>query len=218
MVRPGCEADLDAVARIQSASPEAAQWDVREYLKYDFVVALCGESVAGFAVARRVAPDESELLNLAVDPAFRRRGIARRLVSELTAAHAGTLIDDSGTLPANAALAMRWRDVTPRSGPITDMIGTLQLHVRLNVAPWLRHSGHIYLVLPAQQPGAINASWTTQGRLLPGQVSAGSRALVYSGPITSAFIEDVVTLTITVDGRRMSQTYPVNFRFEMDEN
>jgi hypothetical protein len=27
-----------------------------------------------------------------------------------------------------------------------------------------------------------------------------------------------VQLTITVDGRRMLQTYPVNFRFEMDED
>lgn len=131
-------------------------------------------------------------------------------------AQAGTVIDDSGTLPYNAALALRWRDAAPRGGARNLMTGTVQLRVRLNVSPWLRHTGHIYLVLPAQQPGAINALWTTQGRLLPGQVTAGSRALVYVGPITSAFIEDVVFLTITVDSRQMSQAYPVNFRFEMD--
>lgn len=131
-------------------------------------------------------------------------------------AQAATVIDDSGTLPYNSALALRWRDAAPRGGAVNQMTGTLQLRVRLNVSPWLRHTGHIYLVLPAQQPGAINASWTTQGRLLPGQVTAGSRALVYAGPITGAFIEDVVFLTITVDSRRMSQAYPVNFRFEMD--
>ena len=133
-----------------------------------------------------------------------------------TAAQAGTLIDDSGTLPYNAALALHWRGAAPRSGALNQMIGTVQLRVRLNVSPWLRHTGHVYLVLPAQQPGAITASWTTQGRLLPGQVTAGSRALVYSGPMASPFIEDVVLLTISVDGRRMSQAYPVNFRFEMD--
>jgi hypothetical protein len=127
-------------------------------------------------------------------------------------------IDDSGTLPYNVALAMHWREASPRSGAGTEMIGTAQLRVRLNVAPWLRHTGHIYLVLPAQQPGGISATWTTQGRLLPGQVSAGGRALVYSGAITTAFIEDVVQLTIVVDGRRMSQGYQVNFRFEMDED
>ena len=56
------------------------------------------------------------------------------------------------------------------------------------------------------------------GRLLPAQLVPGTRALVYAGPITTPFIEDVVQLTITVDGRRMLQTYPVNFRFEMDED
>lgn len=90
-LRPGCESDLASIDRIQSASPEAAQWDVREYLKYDFRVAVCDGRVAGFAVARRLAEGESELLNLAVDPAFRRCGIGRRLVAELTSSHPGTL-------------------------------------------------------------------------------------------------------------------------------
>jgi hypothetical protein len=126
------------------------------------------------------------------------------------------VIDDSGTLPYNAALAMRWQQLAPRGGN-TQMVGTLQLQVRLTVSPWLRHTGRIYLVLPAQQPGSINAAWTTHGRLLAGQVSSGGRTLVYSGPITTPFIEDVVQLTITVDGRRMLASYPVNFHFEMDE-
>ena len=129
-----------------------------------------------------------------------------------------TVIDDSGTLPYNAAVAMRWQQAQPRGPAGSQMIGTLQLRVRLNVTPWLRRTGHIYLVLPAQQPGAMTAAWTTQGRLLPGQLVPGTRSLVYAGPITTAFIEDVVQLTITVDGRRMLQTYPVNFRFEMDED
>jgi len=90
-VRRAGEGDLAAVARIQAASAEAAQWDVRDYLSHDFVVAMWGERVAGFAVARRVAEGESELLNLAVDPAFRRRGLGRRLVAELTERHPGTL-------------------------------------------------------------------------------------------------------------------------------
>jgi hypothetical protein len=93
----------------------------------------------------------------------------------------------------------------------------VQLRVRLNVSPWLRHTGRIYLVLPAQQPSGMRASWTTQGRLLPAQLTSGSRAIVYSGPITTPFIEDVVQLTITVDARHMQQGYSVNFRFEMDE-
>ena len=129
-----------------------------------------------------------------------------------------TVIDDSATLPYNAALALHWQQLEPRGHVNHLMVGTLQLRVRLNVAPWLRRTGRIYLVLPAQQPGGMTATWTTHGRLQPGTLTAGSRALVYSGLITTPFIEDVVQLTLTVDGRRMGQAYPVNFRFEMDEN
>jgi len=129
-----------------------------------------------------------------------------------------SVIDDSGSLPSNPALAMRWQEQQPRGPRANLMVGSLQLRLHLNVAPWQRRVGRIYLVLPAQQPGAMSASWTTQGRLLPGTVTSGGRTLVYSGPITTPFIEDVVQLTITVDGRRMLQTYPVNFRFEIDED
>lgn len=129
-----------------------------------------------------------------------------------------TVIDDSGTLPHDAALALRWQQPSPRGPAGTVMVGTLTLRVKLNVSPWLRRTGHIYLMLPAQQPGAMSASWTTRGRLLPGRVASGSRTLVYAGPISTPFIEDTVQLTINVDGTRMRQMYYVNFRFEMDED
>ncbi|MGO4884668.1 MAG: ribosomal protein S18-alanine N-acetyltransferase [Bryobacteraceae bacterium] len=90
-VRRGDGGDLEAIARIQAASPEASQWDVRDYAKYDLTVAVCDGQVAGFAVSRRVAEDEGELLNLAVDPAFRRRGIGRRMVAEVAARCKGTI-------------------------------------------------------------------------------------------------------------------------------
>ena len=90
-VRDGAESDLDSIRRIQAASPQAAQWDVRDYLKYDLLVVTWEECLAGFAVSRTVAGGENELLNLAVDPVFRRKGVARRLVEELTTRHPGTL-------------------------------------------------------------------------------------------------------------------------------
>lgn len=91
MLRPAAREDLAAVAAIQSASPEAAQWDPAEYLAYEFVVAVRGKQIAGYAVARRLAEGETELLNLAVHPAFRRGGIGRRLVIEITFRHSGDL-------------------------------------------------------------------------------------------------------------------------------
>jgi hypothetical protein len=126
-----------------------------------------------------------------------------------------TVIDDSGTLPYDAPLVLHWQQLSPRRPVNNRMSGTLT--VKLHVAPWIRRTGRIYLMLPAQQPGAMNASWSTQGRLLPGRLSSGTRALVYSGLITTPFIEDVLQLTLDVDGTQMRQLYHVNFRFEMDE-
>ena len=48
------------------------------------MVAVEGGRTIGFLVARQTAVDEREILNLAVDPAERRRGVARKLLeSEL---------------------------------------------------------------------------------------------------------------------------------------
>jgi hypothetical protein len=129
-----------------------------------------------------------------------------------------SVIDDSGTLPNNAALNMRWQQPSPRGPDANTMVGTLSLRVKLNVAPWHKRNGRIYLALPAQAPGPMAVSWTTQGRLLPGRVVSGGRTLVYAGPISTPFIEDMVELTISVDGRRLQQLYHINFRFEMDED
>lgn len=79
-IRAVCSSDLDAVAAIQAASPEAAQWDVHDYLAYDFRVAVCDNRIAGFLVYRVAGPDECEILNVAVSPQFRRRGVGSSLV------------------------------------------------------------------------------------------------------------------------------------------
>lgn len=78
-------ADLDQVAAIQQASPEAARWNPAEYLNYRSLVAECDGEIAGFAVVRDVAPGEMELLTLAVLPSLRRKGLARTLLRALPA-------------------------------------------------------------------------------------------------------------------------------------
>ncbi|MBL8235998.1 MAG: GNAT family N-acetyltransferase [Bryobacterales bacterium] len=83
MIRPATAADLPRVAAIQAASPEAAQWPVADYLEYSFYIAELAGEAAGFAVWRAAGEGEWELLNLAVDPAHRRRGVARRLIAAL---------------------------------------------------------------------------------------------------------------------------------------
>jgi ribosomal-protein-alanine N-acetyltransferase len=104
VVRRARSSDLAGIAEVQAASTEAAQWDVLDYLSHDLIVAVCGDRVAGFAVARRLAEAEAELLNLAVHPAFRRRGIGRRLFAELTSVHPGDLwleVRESNTAARN---------------------------------------------------------------------------------------------------------------------
>ena len=80
MIRPASDADLSAISAIQTACPEAAQWNCADYLKYLCLVADMDGSVAGFLVGREVAPAEHEILNMAVHPEQRRKGLARKLV------------------------------------------------------------------------------------------------------------------------------------------
>ena len=131
-----------------------------------------------------------------------------------------TTIDDSGTQALEPSVSLRWKTATPsrsRSRSDNMMVGTTTIRVRINVTPWLRRSGRIYLTLPAQQPGPIFASWVTQGRFTPGQVHSGNRMLVYAGPIAAPFLEEVMKFEFSVDGTLVKRSFPVTFHFEMDE-
>jgi ribosomal-protein-alanine N-acetyltransferase len=83
LIRRGEPRDLAEVAAIQAESPEASEWEVGGYLQLDFWVAAEGGRIAGFLVARTLAPGERELLNMAVARLHRRRGVARELVKAL---------------------------------------------------------------------------------------------------------------------------------------
>lgn len=88
-IRPATVQDLSAIAAIQGLSPEASHWTPASYLQYICTVCELDGMVQGFLVVQRVAPDENEVLNLAVDPRARRRGIARMLLSEAFGTLAG---------------------------------------------------------------------------------------------------------------------------------
>ena len=87
-IRPLAPSDLDAILAIAAASPEAASWSRASYEQFlqeaypgaCFVAQLEG-SIVGF-ICFRVASDEAELLNLAVIPSSRRRGVASLLFAE----------------------------------------------------------------------------------------------------------------------------------------
>ncbi len=136
------------------------------------------------------------------------------------AAEAKTVqIDDSGTAALEPSVGLHWKSVSPsRANGGNLMIGSSTIRVRLNLMPWLHRSARIYLNLPAQAPGPITLSWTTQGRLLPGQLQSGNRFLVYAGPVTAPVLEDTLSVQYGVDGTLVQRAFPVTFHFETDEN
>jgi len=84
-IRAATGDDLPAIAAIQGSSPGASQWQTESYLDHDCLVAVAGGRVVGFLVTRATAPDEGEILNIAVEPTFRRSGIGRMLMETLLA-------------------------------------------------------------------------------------------------------------------------------------
>jgi ribosomal-protein-alanine N-acetyltransferase len=84
-IRPATPDDLPAIASIQGTT----SWPPADYLNYDCLVAEVNGRVAGFLVAREVAPLEREVLYIAVDAAQRRSGIARGLMEHALASFPG---------------------------------------------------------------------------------------------------------------------------------
>lgn len=78
--------DLEAVLCVQGASPSAARWSRSDYERFlgesgrIFLIARAS-SLVGFLAARVVA-NEVEILNLAVEPHRRGRGIGALLLRE----------------------------------------------------------------------------------------------------------------------------------------
>jgi len=156
---------------------------------------------------------------IAIRPATFFLVLAFSIIWSAAAQAKTTTIDDSGTTALEPFVSLRWKSAAPpRGGVDNSMIGTLTSQVRLNVMPWLKRSGRIYLSLPAQQPGPITLSWVAQGRFHSGQLRSGNRVLVYAGPITTPFMEDIFKFQFTVDGTLVRRPFPVTFRFEMDED
>ncbi len=96
-LRTAVGGDIERMMEIQHTSAGASPWDAAAYRGFLSAleglsggwVALEGNRVVGFLVFRRPVPDELEILNLAVDPALRRRGIGTELVRHSLVEHRG---------------------------------------------------------------------------------------------------------------------------------
>jgi hypothetical protein len=125
-------------------------------------------------------------------------------------------VDDSASIPQESSAALQWRHIAPSRGGDNTVEGSTVVQVRLNLAPWIGRNGRVFLVLPEQSLGQVRVSWTTQGRLLPGRLISGQRVLVYSGPVTTPFVDETLALKIETDGTRLSSAHRLNFHFEID--
>lgn len=84
-LRLGVPADIARVREIQSEALRSSRWDPGLYLSHEFYVAVCDGAVAGFIVARKTAPGEREILNIAVTAEHRCQGIGQMLMRRLLA-------------------------------------------------------------------------------------------------------------------------------------
>lgn len=125
-------------------------------------------------------------------------------------------VDEVGTTPRESVASMQWASLAPSRSRDHRVEAAVAVNVRLNLAPWRNKVGRVYLTLPAQPFGPVLAEWSTQGRLLPGQLTAGQRTLVWAGPIRTDLLEDTLALRVQTDGRRLVALERLDFSFEID--
>ena len=118
-VRAAVERDYPAIARIQESSPQAAQWPLGDYSAFQVLLALADGMPAGFCAWRQTAPDEAELLNLAVAPTVRRSGVASALLEALSRAATGDIyleVAEDNTAALALYKKLGWAEIALRRG------------------------------------------------------------------------------------------------------
>lgn len=125
-------------------------------------------------------------------------------------------LDDSGshTVPPHAQ--MQWRPLSARGGADPGMETWLRVNLRIATAEWAGRSGRLYMVLPRDASTTVEAAWTTQGRLLPGRLVSGERALVYAGVLPGPLLEDQITVRLRTGSDWQGSGRRLNFHFEFD--
>lgn len=124
-------------------------------------------------------------------------------------------VDDSGTVVLDPFLEMQWQPTGPAGGSSIVSAST-RVSIQLNLAPWIGRAGRIYMTLPRSSGPTVRASWRTGGGLLAGSLISGERTLVYSGPIGSAILRDIIDLKLEVDSTRLAGPESLSFGFEIE--
>jgi len=155
-------------------------------------------------------------LTIASAAALATAAFALQLLPTADSAAATFRVDDSASIPSESTARLKWRAVAPTRRADSTLEGAVGVSVRLNLSPWINRNGKLFLVLPEQPIGVVKARWQTQGRLLPGELVSGQRALVYAGPISTPMLDETLVLTIETDGDRLPGAHRLKFHFEID--
>lgn len=125
-------------------------------------------------------------------------------------------VDDSASQVLGGTLRLKPQSPAGRGPLDSNVTGEIAVAVHLDVSPWKGHQARIYLTIPTRPGAAITTRWSTQGRLLAGELRSGERTLVYAGPIQTDAIEDTLRLAIQADGRKLRRDEQLAFAFEID--
>ncbi|MEP6824553.1 MAG: hypothetical protein ABI919_07025 [Ramlibacter sp.] len=125
-------------------------------------------------------------------------------------------VDEAGTVVSQPVVNMRWRHLVPGRGADNTVEASVRVDVRLNLAPWVNKPARLYMALSPVNSGRVLVRWSTQGRLLPGSLHSGERALVFEGMAGPAIFNESLLLTMETDGERLTQLQNLNFHFEIE--
>jgi hypothetical protein len=125
-------------------------------------------------------------------------------------------LDDSGSHTVPPQAQMQWRALPARGGGDPGMEAWLRVNLRIATADWAGRSGRLYMVLPRDESSTVEAVWTTQGRLLPGRLVSGERALVYAGVLPGPWLEEQIAVRLRTGSDWQGSNRRLNFHVEFD--
>ena len=125
-------------------------------------------------------------------------------------------LDDSLSYTVPPNVQMQWLPIRSGQAYAGGMEAWVRVNIRIDTRSWVGRSGRIYMVLPRDQASDVEATWSSQGRLQPGRLLSGERALVFAGAITGATLEDQLQVRLRSNADWQSNSRRLNFHFELD--